>query len=159
MKTSPLLLSLALLLTVSDVVPAQATHSYKLGWLQGCWATVNQERAIEEQWMAPRGNTMIGSSRTVQGAALVGYEFMMIREQGNGYAIEVRPSGKAPVVFNSSTMTESSVVFENPQQGFPQKIGYRRDGDSALYAWIEGGRDGEMRRVVFPYRQVACAGS
>jgi hypothetical protein len=159
MKTSPILLSLALLLTVSDVVPAQATHSYKLGWLQGCWAMVNQERAIEEQWMAPRGNTMIGSSRTVQGTSLVGYEFMMIREQGNGYAFEVRPSGKAPVVFNSSTLTDSSVVFENPQQGFPQRIGYRRDGENAIYAWIEGGRDGEMRRVGFPYRQVVCAGS
>ena len=120
---------------------------------------VNQERAIEEQWMAPRGNTMIGSSRTVQGTNLVGYEFMMIREQGNGYGLEVRPSGKAPVLFNSSTLTDSSVVFENPQQGFPQKIGYRRDGENAIYAWIEGGRDGEVHRVGFPYRQVVCAGS
>jgi hypothetical protein len=158
MKTSPLLLSLALTLTVPDVAPAQATHAYKLGWMQGCWAMVNQERAIEEQWMAPRGNTMIGSSRTVQGNSLVGYEFMMIREQGSGYGLEVRPSGKAPVLFNSSAVTDSSVVFENPQQGFPQKIGYRRDGENAIYAWIEGKTDGEIHRVGFPYRQVVCAG-
>ena len=108
--------------------------------------------------MAPRGKTMIGSSRTVDGTNLVGYEFMMIREQGDRYAFEVRPSGKAPIVFTSSTLTDSSVVFENPQQDFPQKIGYRRDGDNAMYAWIEGSRNGEKRSFGFPYRQVVCAG-
>lgn len=158
MKPIPMLLSLFLLLAVADVAPAQAPQSHKLAWLQGCWAMVNQERAVEEQWMAPRGKTMIGSSRTVDGTNLVGYEFMMIREQGDRYAFEVRPSGKAPIVFTSSTLTDSSVVFENPQQDFPQKIGYRRDGDNAMYAWIEGSRNGEKRSFGFPYRQVVCAG-
>lgn len=158
MKITPMLLSLGLLLAVADVASAQAPQAHKLGWLQGCWAMVNQERAVEEQWMAPRGKTMIGSSRTVDGTKLVGYEFMMIREQGDRYAFEVRPSGKAPIVFTSSTLTDSSVVFENPQQDFPQKIGYRRDGDNAMYAWIEGSRNGEKRSFGFPYRQVVCAG-
>ena len=90
---------------------------------------------------------------------LVGYEFMMIREQGDKYAIEVRPSGKKPVVFTQSTLTDSSVVFENPKHGYPQKIGYRRDGDNAISAWIEGSRNGVSRRFEFPYRQVVCAGS
>lgn len=159
MNTAPMLLSLALLLGLADVASAQSPQTHKLGWLQGCWALVNQERAIEEQWMAPRGKTMIGSSRTVQGASLVGYEFMMIREQGDRFAFEVRPSGKPTVVFTSSTLTDSSVVFENPKHGYPQKIGYRRDGDNAISAWIEGSRNGVSRRFDFPYRQVVCAGS
>ncbi len=159
MKTASKLLSLALLLALAEGAAAQATHEHKLGWLQGCWAAVNQERAVEEQWMAPRGKTMIGSSRTVQGASLVGYEFMMIRQQGDRYAIEVRPSGRPAIVFTSSTLTDSSVVFENPKHGYPQKIGYRRDGDSSLSAWIEGSRNGVARRFDFPYRQVVCAGS
>ena len=159
MKTAPMLLSLGLLLGFAGGASAQSTHAHKLGWLQGCWAVVSQERAIEEQWMAPRGKTMIGTSRTVQGASLVGYEFMMIREQGERYAMEVRPSGRAPVLFTSSTLTDSSVVFENPKRGYPQKIGYRRDGDNAISAWIEGSRNGVARRFEFPYRQVVCAGS
>ena len=69
MKITPVLLSLGLLLAGADVAPAQAPQSHKLGWLQGCWAMVNQERAVEEQWMAPRGKTMIGSSRTVEGSS------------------------------------------------------------------------------------------
>ena len=159
MKSAPTLLALATLLGLAGNAAAQATHDHKLGWLQGCWAIVNQERAIEEQWMAPRGKTMLGSSRTVEGAKLVGYEFMMIREQGDKYAIEVRPSGRKPVVFTQSNLTDSSVVVENPKHGYPQRIGYRRDGDNAISAWIEGSRNGVSRRFEFPYRQVVCAGS
>jgi len=105
MKTTPTLVTLALLLGASGPADAQSTQEHKLSWLQGCWAVVSQDRAVEEQWMAPRGKTMLGSSRTVEGAKLVGYEYMMIREQGNKYAIEVRPSGKPPVVFTQSALT------------------------------------------------------
>ena len=158
MRRAPLLLSFAIL-ALPVMAAGQATQAHRLGWMQGCWAMVNQGRAIEEQWMAPRGKTMVGTSRTVQGANLVGYEFMLIREQGDKLAFEVRPSGKPPVLFTASAITDSSVVFENAQQEFPQKIGYRRDGDNAMHAWIEGSRNGEMRHVDFPYRQVVCAGS
>jgi hypothetical protein len=157
MKTTPMLLSFACL-AAPALASAQAMQPHKLAWLQGCWATVNQERAVEEQWMAPRGKTMIGTSRTVQGANLVSYEFMMIRQDGDHLAFEVRPSGRAPVIFNASTITDSSVVFENAKHAFPQKIGYRRTGDNAMYAWIEGDRNGETRRAEFPYHQVVCAG-
>jgi hypothetical protein len=46
-------------------------------------------------------------------------------------------------------------VFENPQHDFPQRVGYRRDGDTML-AWVEGMASGKPRRVEFPYRRVAC---
>jgi hypothetical protein len=158
MKTTPMLLSLACLVAPA-LASAQAMQPHKLAWMQGCWAMVNHERAVEEQWMAPRGKTMIGTSRTVQGANLVSYEFMMIRQDGDQIAFEVRPSGRAPVVFKAEAITDSSVVFENPQHEFPQKIGYRRVGNNEMDAWIEGDRNGEKRRIEFPYTQVVCAGS
>ncbi len=157
MKNTSLWLTLALVALPSGA-SAQGMQSHKLAWLQGCWAMVNQERAVEEQWMAPRGNTMMGTSRTVQGTDLVTYEFMMIREQGGTLSFEVRPSGHAPVVYNAASITDSSVVFENAKREFPQKIGYRRNGDNSMHAWIEGNRNGELRRAEFPYRQVVCAG-
>lgn len=157
MKTTTLLLSLALI--VAPATPwAQTTQVHKLGWLQGCWAMVNQDKAVEEQWMAPRGKTMIGTSRVVQGTSMVSYEFMMIRDHGDRYAFEVRPSGKQPVIFTSSTVTDSSVVFENAAE-FPQTIGYRRDGDNTVLAWIDGQRNGETSHAEFAYHQVVCAGS
>jgi hypothetical protein len=157
MKTSRLWFLLVWLVT-PGLASAQAMQPHKLAWLQGCWAMINQDRAVEEQWMAPRGKTMIGTSRTVQGADLVSYEFMLIRQEGERLAFEIRPSGRPPVLFNATTMSDSSVVFENAQHAFPQKIGYRRAGDNAMYAWIEGEQNGEVRRAEFSYRQVVCAG-
>jgi hypothetical protein len=58
----------------------------------------------------------------------------------------------------SSTIEESTVIFENPAHDFPQRVGYKRDGDSLL-AWIEGAVNGKSRRVEFPYRRASCAGS
>ena len=154
---------LAIVLLAALALPAgghaQSASSQRLAWLQGCWATVGQERVIEEQWMAPRGKSMFGTSRTVHDGQVVGYEYMMVREQGDRLAFEVRPSGKPPVVFVSDKLDDSSVVFTNSHNDFPQHVGYRRDGPNAVLAWIEGNTNGEARRVDFHYRQVACAGS
>lgn len=137
---------------------AQAALSQRLAWLQGCWAAAAEDRVIEEQWMAPRGKAMFGTSRTVHDNSVVGFEFMMVREQGDRLAFEVRPSGKAPVIFLSDSLDDSGVTFKNAKNEFPQHIGYRRDGPNAVLAWIEGDYNGEPRRVDFRYRQVACAG-
>ena len=106
--------------------------------------------------MAPRGHTMLSAGRTIQGDKLVEFESVLIREQDGVLAYESHPSGQPFAVFLSTAVEENSVVFENPRHDFPQRIGYRRDGDSLL-AWIEGPRNGQTRRVEFPYRRVACA--
>ncbi len=130
----------------------------RVAWLQGCWARTSGQRTVEEQWMAPRGKTMMGMSRTVQGDRVVEYEFLILREQGDQLAYEAHPSGQPTAVFVSRTIDESSVVFENPEHDFPQRVAYRRDGPDALTAWIEGTMKGTPRRVEFAYTRAACPG-
>lgn len=101
---------------------------------------------------------MLGMGRTVRDGKLVEYESVLLREQDGKLAYEAHPSGQPFAVFMSSTIGESTVIFENPGHDFPQRVGYKRDGDSLL-AWIEGTANGKSRRVDFPYRLVACAGS
>jgi Domain of unknown function (DUF6265) len=150
----------ALLLAVHVGAAAQAVGIQRLAWLQGCWKIDTPERVVEEQWTAPRARSMLGSSRTVRGDKLVAHEFVLLREQGEQLAYEVQPSGQAATVFLSVKLDEASVVFENLQHDFPQRVAYERKGKSLL-AWIEGpdpGRPGQMQRIEFPYRKVACAG-
>jgi hypothetical protein len=73
-------------------------------------------------------------------------------------AYEAHPSGQPSAVFLSTTVTGSTVVFENLQHDFPQRVGYERKGSDRLLAWIEGTQNGQIRRVDFPYRRSACAG-
>lgn len=134
--------------------PAQGIA--RVAWLQGCWEASSTEQTIEEQWMVPRGGSMIGVSRTVRGGTLAAYELIVLEEQGDRLAYRAHPSGQPSATFLSTHISHAEVVFENPQHDFPQQIGYQLKGDSLL-AWIAGTGKGKPRRVEFPYRRVACA--
>lgn len=133
-----------------------AARVEQVGWLAGCWEHASAQRTVEEQWMAPRAHTMLSAGRTIRDDRLVEFEMVLIREQDGRLAYESHPSGQPSAVFMSRTIAAHEVVFENLQHDFPQRIGYRRDGN-LLLAWIEGPRNGQTRRVEFPYRRVACA--
>ncbi len=149
---------LAGLVVTLSVATASTQESgiQRVAWLQGCWETVSPQRTIEEQWMAPRGRSMVGVSRTVRGDSLVEYELMVLREQMDRLSYEAHPAGQPSAVFLSRTVGDSSVVFENLQHDFPQRIGYQRSGPDLLLAWIEGTENGQARRVDFSYRRAAC---
>jgi hypothetical protein len=126
-----------------------------VGWLQGCWQTPAGDRVVEEQWTAPRAGIMLSMGRTVRGNQLVEYEWVLLREHDGMLEYEAHPSGQPSAVFTAGTATANDVVFENAAHDFPQRVGYKRDGDSLL-AWVEGTTNGKSRRVEFPYRRVAC---
>jgi hypothetical protein len=147
---------LASFLCVADVGFAQQATVDRVAWLQGCWRSIRGETTIEEQWMAPRGGTMLGMGRTVRGSTLVEYELVLIKEQEGRLAYEAHPSGQPSATFTATTASDGSVVFENPQHDFPQRVGYRRDGADSLQAWIEGQVSGKSLRVDFSYQRARC---
>jgi hypothetical protein len=151
-------LILAVLLTGVSTGAAAQTGIDRVAWMSGCWSLTSGTRSVEEQWMAPRGGAMLGISRTLKHGALAEYEFVVLRERGDGLVFVAHPSGQLGGEFPLKSIDESSVVFENTQHDFPQRIGYRRRGES-LDAWIEGVVRGTTRRVEFPYRRGACPGS
>lgn len=130
----------------------------RVAWLTGCWESRSPRDTVEEQWMAPRGRTMIGMGRTIRGDSLFEFEQIVLRERDGRLVYEAHPSGQARASFTSTTVTDSSVVFENLQHDFPQLVGYDRRGTDSLIAWIEGPRGGQMRRIPFPYARVRCGG-
>lgn len=144
------------LVFVASSSDAQQVTIDRVGWLQGCWRSTRGEATIEEQWMAPRGGSMLGMGRTVRGGKTAEYELVLIAEQNGRLAYEAHPSGQPSATFLSMTASETSVVFENPEHDFPQRVGYRRDGVDGLQAWIEGQANGKSRRVEFAYQRVRC---
>ena len=152
-------LAIALVLALGAQARAQAPSRLdRLAWLQGCWEVVTPTQTVQENWTSPRGGSMLGMGRTMRDGKLVEYESIIIREQGGRLVYEAHPSGQPTATFLSTTVGAATVVFENPQHDFPQKVGYRRDGD-ALLAWIEGSVNGAPRRSEFPYHRVECGGT
>ena len=106
----------------------------RLSWLSGCWQQSKGDRIIEEQWMAPRGGTMLGMGRTVKGDKTGDYEVMRI-EEGDGHLVfTAHPSGQEEASFTSVELTNTKVVFENPSHDFPQRVVYRRLPDGSMAA-------------------------
>ena len=140
---------------------AEATGIARVAWLQGCWETApsSSGTVIEEQWTGPRGKSMLSMGRTSKGDAMVDHEFVILREQGEQLAYKAHPDGKAPATFTAKEASATQVVFENLGHDFPQRVGYQLKDANTLLAWIEGTRNGNLRRIEFPYRKVACAGS
>ena len=134
---------------------AEPVRINTLGWMQGCWQLTSNGRTIDEQWMAPGGGAMLGTSRTVVNGTLTEFEFVVLREKGETLVYEAHPAGQFGASFTLASTDATSVVFENLTHDFPQRIGYRRHGDR-LDAWIEGTLDGRAQRAEFPYARVAC---
>ena len=141
-----------------DLVPTRDTTPIdRLSWLTGCWSRVRPGGMTEEHWMAPRGGTMLGMSRTVAKGRIAEHEFIQIRVQDGRLVYIAQPSTQATTTFTAVSATDRDVVFENLAHDFPQRVIYRKgEGGATLQARIEGLRDGQLRGIDFPYVAVAC---
>jgi hypothetical protein len=145
----------ALALTASAV--GAESEIERLAWLAGCWASDGGEPGSEERWMPLAGGTMLGVGRTVRQGKTVAFEFMEIRHLPDGkLAFIAHPSGQDTAVFTAQRVSDSEVVFENPEHDFPQRVAYAKDGESKLRARIEGNEGGALRVIEFPMSRTSC---
>jgi hypothetical protein len=146
----------ALIALAMPGTPAAAQQVGLPAWLAGCWVREKGTRRIDEQWMAPRGGLMLGSSRTVRGDTLVEYEHLAIVLREGRPVYRAMPSGQAPAEFTASVAGADHIAFDNPAHDFPQRISYALRGSDSLVARIEGPVQGGTRSAEFAYRRAAC---
>jgi hypothetical protein len=136
--------------------PAPALVIAKLGWLAGNWRLEKSGRVVDEQWMAPAAGVMLGMGRTIAKGKVLEHEFLQIREGPGGTLFYVaQPSGQKEAAFQLKSLTDTEVVFENPENDFPQLISYTLQASGALLAALEGpGPDGQPKRIEFVYQRI-----
>ncbi len=117
----------------------------RLAWLAGVWEKEKGETLTEEHWMAPGGGMMLAMNRTSKGDRGA-FEFLRVQQESGVITLYASPSGKPPVAFKMTSLTDNQVVFENPKHDFPQKISYRRERDR-MHVRIEAVVDGETRKT------------
>ena len=122
---------LALLLMGQAAPPMRVAD---LGWMTGHWETRAVNNVVtEEAWSAPRGGLMLGHSRTTSGERTREFEFLRIIADEDGVLSYIaQPGGGAPVGFRMTAHGATSATFDNPQHDFPQRIVYRRSGDTMV---------------------------
>jgi len=154
MKIIPLCLFLSATLALAQ----EPTFTINdLAWLKGCWSSNRDGRTITEHWLKPAGGTLLGISRTVAGDKTVEFEFMQIRQEGNGDVLFIaKPSGQAETTFKLIKGGAREVIFENVQHDFPQRVIYRLQSDGSLLGRIEGVSKGKEKAVDFPMSRERC---
>ena len=131
----------------------------RVRWLAGCWELRTQNRLTVEMWMPPAGGLMLGASRTVVGGTAREFEHLRIKAEGGKLAYIALPSGQKETTFPATEVSDTSLVFENLQHDFPQRIIYRRRGADSIVARVEGpGPNNATRGFDFPMRRATCAG-
>lgn len=150
------LLVLLVMASVLGSAAGQGDRLDQIGWLAGCWEAQSGGTVVEEQWMRPRGGSMLGMSRTIRAGRTVGWELVRIETRVDRLVYVAEPSGQAMAEFVERALTDSSVSFENPEHDFPQRITYRRRGDGGLAARAEGMSGEAPRGFDLAYRRTAC---
>jgi hypothetical protein len=127
---------------------AAAQDVAALAWLSGDWEEVRSEGPhvttwTVEHWSRPRGGVMLGtnlsgrrtsnsSSRDVSDTAR-GFEFMRIARGSDGaISFHASPGGAPAVAFRLVRSGKAEAVFENSANDYPQRVSYRRQGDSLI---------------------------
>ena len=155
--------AIAMVCSQTSPLPARARASTtetgptvsELAWMSGGWQTAPGGKAqIEERWMKPSGNSMIGMGRTVAGGRTVEFEYLRIEERDGQIYYVASPKGRCPGTdFKLTRLTGQEAVFENPEHDFPKRIIYRKNSDGSLTASIDGGAG--TKSMTFAYRPIA----
>ena len=128
------------------------------GRLAGCWERIVPNGRTVEQWLPAEGGMLMGMSRTVRDGKVREYEFLRIdRDSAGKLRYVAQPSGQAEATFVLKSLSEDTVVFENPQHDFPQRVLYRFVDRDTLVGRIEGSVDGQARSADFPYKRCTPA--
>lgn len=124
----------------AEISAARGTIS-DLAWMAGCWVGAGGE----ECWLGPLGGTMMGVNRGPERAGRPpAFEFLRVVERDNGLVYLASPGGRyPPTAFPATQISESKVVFANPNHDFPQRITYWLEDGPTLRARVEAFQDGE----------------
>lgn len=127
-------------------IPAAEPPS-SLDWIGGQWCAERGDEIVEEVWLPPHGGIALGLSRTRVGSETVAFEYLRIVDLAGIPSYVAQPGGRPPTTFKRTAGGETWIRFENPEHDFPQRIEYRREGET-LHAEIAGPGEDETEMVI-----------
>ena len=119
------------------VTLAHAAPPAPWSWLAGDWRRCQDGEIVEERWLGPRGEMMIGANLTSSAKGRATFENLRIARTDDGWTFWASPMGRPPVPFRMVEDGAQRAVFANPEHGFPARVVYWREGEELL-ARIEG---------------------
>lgn len=149
-------LTITVLLLTSCGFIVKDNQLQKADWLLGTWEMKTPRGSVYETWEITGDNQLSGMSYMLNGTDTAVFErIRLVVEQDEIFyipAVSNQNDGKE-VRFRGSSISESELVFENPEHDFPQKIKYSLIRSDSLVAEISGEVNGQMRNQLFPMKK------
>jgi len=135
----------------------QKSEIKKAVWLIGTWENKTSRGSIYETWSKTSNNEFSGRSYALTEKDTVVFETIrLVQEQDTLFYIPTvkKQNDNLPVRFTLKTLSDTRLVFENPQHDFPQIISYTKITTDSLIAEISGMKNGQKRKQAFPMKRV-----
>ena len=105
-----------------------------LDWMAGYWLACDSGIEVAELWTTRRGGVMLGGSITF-GSQAFGWEQVRIETTEDVATMQyvARPRGATgDTAFRLARSGDREAVFENAGHDYPQRISYRREGETLI---------------------------
>jgi hypothetical protein len=124
-------------------------------WLEGKWqGKVNDSTYIFENWNNVNQELIKGTGgMCIHSDTVFSEKISIYKEDNNFYYRADVSENEEPIDFLYKPNENDSVVFENLQHDFPQRIVYYYKTLNKLYAHIEGTIEGKYRKEIFEYEK------
>jgi len=146
---------------VSDSKAQEMPHqSEALEWLVGEWKMTNSN--YTESWKWENDSVLAGRAFSIEEGDTIFHEKIRLYKSGEDYVYEpsfIRSDTTVSTAFIKTSAGFDTLIFENPQNDFPQIIFYERAGSDSLHVYIEGtGNDGAQSRRYFNMKRFRDGG-
>ena len=148
---------LSFLLTQESRSQPKLADFDKVMWLVGTWVNDSKKDHVFESWLVKNENELRGTSYLIKGRdTLVKETIRLIAEKDAVYYIPMvnQQNEGLPIRFTLSRLTDTEMVFENPDHDFPQVISYRKQNANSLLAEIWSVEKGNTLKIKFPMKRV-----
>jgi hypothetical protein len=153
-----LVLAVALLGSRASGDPtAAAPKLADLEFLAGVWVSDAGATRVEESWLCPAFDTMIGMGRTTSAATgkTLSFEYLRIESRNEGLVYVAQPKGGRATEFRLVLLSGGTATFENLAHDFPKRIVYSTNARGGLTARVEGDPSAGEKPEEIRYRRAA----
>lgn len=157
MKTLKFFITIVGLIILCALTRKQTYDIKKAEWLIGTWENKSLKGSIYETWSKTNDIELSGKSYILKEKDTIVFEnIRLVQETDSLFYIPIvkNQNEGLPVRFSAKTISETQLIFENPQHDFPQIISYTKINTDSLTAEISGTKNGQNRKQTFPMKRV-----
>lgn len=157
MKTLKFFITIVSLIILCALTRKQTYDIKKAEWLIGTWENKSLKGSIYETWSKTNDIELSGKSYILKEKDTIVFEnIRLVQETDSLFYIPIvkNQNEGLPVRFSAKTISETQLIFENPQHDFPQIISYTKINTDYLTAEISGTKNGQNRKQTFPMKRV-----